>query len=83
MYNAPRAASIVTKKPGKLLTLDRYTFSHVLKVAAFRKQEIIRTAIEKIEILKAIPADERYIYVYAGTNSPASSRRRSITPASM
>lgn len=45
MYNAPRAASIVTKKPGKLLTLDRSTFSHVLKVAAFRKQSIIKNAI--------------------------------------
>lgn len=37
MYNAPRAASIVTRKPGKLLTLDRATFSQVLKVAALRK----------------------------------------------
>lgn len=57
MYNAPRAASIVTKKPGKLLILDRCTFSHVIKVAAFRKQEIIRTAIEKVEILKTIAND--------------------------
>lgn len=45
MYNAPRAASIVTKKPGKLLILDRCTFSHVIKVAAYKKQEIIRTTI--------------------------------------
>lgn len=57
MYNAPRAASIVTKKPGKLLILDRCTFSHVIKVAAYRKQEIIRTTIERIEILKSIPCD--------------------------
>lgn len=37
MYNAPRAASIVTRKPGKLLSLDRATLSQVLKVAALRK----------------------------------------------
>lgn len=48
MYNAPRAASIVTKKPGKLLTLDRSIFSHVLKIAALRKQDIIKNAIEKL-----------------------------------
>lgn len=45
MYNAPRAASIVTKTPGKLLILDRSTFSQVLKVAALRKQGIIKGAI--------------------------------------
>lgn len=59
MYNAPRAASIVTKKPGKLLTLDRSIFSHVLKIAALRKQELIKDVINKLEILKAIPIDER------------------------
>jgi hypothetical protein len=48
MYNAPRAASIVTKKPGKLLMLDRSTFSHVLKIAALRKQDIIKDAFEKL-----------------------------------
>lgn len=57
MYNAPRAASIVTKKSGKLLTLDRSVFSHVLKIAALRKQEIIKDAIDKVEILKSIPID--------------------------
>jgi|LakMenEpi03Aug12_release.lakeMendotaPanAssembly.Ray.scaffolds.fasta_scaffold284997_1 hypothetical protein len=48
MYNAPRAASIVTKKPGKLLTLDRSVFSHILKLAALRKQDIIKVAIDKL-----------------------------------
>jgi CRP-like cAMP-binding protein len=38
MYNAPRAASIVTRKPGKLLTLDRATFSQVLKVGCCIKK---------------------------------------------
>jgi len=38
MYNAPRAASIVSNLPGKLLVLDRSIFSQILKVAALRKR---------------------------------------------
>jgi hypothetical protein len=48
MYNAPRAASIVTKVPGKLLMLDRFIFSQIIKVAALRKQKIIKNAIDKV-----------------------------------
>lgn len=72
MYNAPRAASIVTKRAGKLLLLDRCTFSRVLKVAALRKQDIIRSAIDKLELLQAIPAEQRYALPHAGTSWRAS-----------
>jgi cAMP-dependent protein kinase regulator len=72
MYNAPRAASIVTKKPGKLLLLDRCTFSRVLKVAALRKQEIIRGAIDKLELLRAIPPEQRYVPPHPDSSWPTS-----------
>ena len=60
MYNSPRATSIVTSQPGKLLVLDRSVFSQVLKVAACRKRDIIKTAVEKVELLKAIQPELRY-----------------------
>lgn len=55
MYNAPRAATIVTKMSGRLLLLERSIFSQILKVAALRKQTLIKEAIEKVEILQSIP----------------------------
>lgn len=45
MYNAPRAATIVTRSPGRLLVLERLIFSQLLKVAALRKQTIIKEAL--------------------------------------
>ena len=48
MYNAPRAATIVTRSPGRLLVLERLIFSQLLKVAALRKQTIIKEALEKV-----------------------------------
>jgi cAMP-dependent protein kinase regulator len=38
MYNAPRAATIKVKTPGKLYSLDRITFSQVVKNAATKKR---------------------------------------------
>lgn len=60
MYNAPRAATIVTKAAGRILVLERSIFSQILKVAALRKQTLIKEAIEKVEILQNIPKEERY-----------------------
>lgn len=52
MYNSFRAASIIANSNGRLLCLDKSIFSHILKVAALRKQIIIKDAIEKVQILK-------------------------------
>lgn len=38
MYNAPRAATIVCKAPGKLYKLDRAVFSQVVKEGAYKKR---------------------------------------------
>ena len=38
MYNAPRAATIKVKTSGKLYSLDRITFSQVVKNSATKKR---------------------------------------------
>lgn len=50
MYNAPRAATIVVKTPGTLYSLDRITFSQVVKNAATKKRELYKKVIDSIEI---------------------------------
>lgn len=50
MYNAPRAATIKVKVPGVLYSLDRITFSQVVKNAATKKRELYRKVIDSIEI---------------------------------
>jgi hypothetical protein len=77
MYNAPRAASLVANTAGKLLSLDRSIFSHILKVAALRKQLIIKEAIDKVDILKHIPKDQKYFPSYLGILLSTFSSRRS------
>ena len=59
MYNCPRLATIVTKKQGKLLKLDSSTFSRILKVAAMRKQSIIKNAIQNLDLNLMIPVEQR------------------------
>ena len=59
MYNAPRAASIVCKEPGKLYKLDRMTFNIITKSAALRKRDLYKSAIEKIEVFANINATEK------------------------
>ena len=66
MYNAPRAASIVCKEPGKLYKLDRMTFNIITKSAALRKRDLYKSAIEKIEVFANINATEKYIFFYTG-----------------
>jgi cAMP-dependent protein kinase regulator len=48
MYNAPRAATIVCKQPGKLYILDRITFSQIVKQAASKKRELYMKVIDQI-----------------------------------
>jgi cAMP-dependent protein kinase regulator len=38
MYNAPRAATITAKTPGKVFALDRLTFSQIVKQSAIKKR---------------------------------------------
>lgn len=50
MYNAPRAATIKVKTPGKIYSLDRITFSSIVKSAVTKKRKIYKKVIESIDI---------------------------------
>ena len=60
MYNAPRAATIKVKSPGKLYSLDRITFSQVVKNAATKKRELYRKVIDSIDIFADVSSHEKY-----------------------
>ena len=48
MYNAPRAATIISKGSGKMYALDRITFSQIVKAAAVRKRELYQNVMAKV-----------------------------------
>lgn len=53
LYNAPRAATIVVKSStAELWSLDRNTFTHILKTAVQKKREKYDDFMEKVDILK-------------------------------
>lgn len=59
LYNAPRAATIVAKGDVELWSLDRMTFTHILKTAVQKKRELYDEFLDQVEILKTLSADER------------------------
>jgi cAMP-dependent protein kinase regulator len=59
MYNAPRAATIITKTPGTLHSLDRITFSQIVKNAATKKRELYRKVIDSIDIFADVSSYEK------------------------
>ena len=46
LYNAPRAATIIAKETVELWSLDRYTFTHILKTAMQKKREKYDTFLD-------------------------------------
>lgn len=82
MYNSPRAASIICKEPGKLYSLDRITFSQVVKQAAFKKRELYKNVIEKIEVFSSINSVEKYPSYHVDSSSWTFSRKRDTNKAS-
>jgi cAMP-dependent protein kinase regulator len=54
MYNAPRAASIVCKAPGKLYALGRQAFSQVVKESAAKKRELYKNVLGSIELFSSM-----------------------------
>ena len=69
MYNAPRAATIRVKTPGKLLTLDRKTFSQVIKEASAKRRELYQSIISKIDIFSELSNIEKYLSHNPDNNS--------------
>lgn len=54
MYNAPRAASIVCKTPGKLYSLGRQAFSQVVKESASKKRDLYKSVLGSIELFSSM-----------------------------
>ena len=59
LYNAPRAATIVAKGDVELWSLDRNTFTHILKTAMQKKREKYDNFLDQVEILKTLEKAER------------------------
>ena len=59
LYNAPRAATITTKTPALLWSLDRATFNHIVKDSASKKRERYDNFLKSVKILQSMDAYER------------------------
>jgi len=60
MYNAPRAATVVsTQAPALLWALDRVTFRRILMDAAFNRRRMYESFLDSVPLLKSLTGDER------------------------
>lgn len=60
MYNAPRAATIISTEAGSLLwALDRLTFRRILMDAAFQRRRMYESFLEEVTLLSSLTAYER------------------------
>lgn len=51
LYNAPRAATIISETPCSLYALDRETFNHIVKNASIIKREKYDKFLLTVELL--------------------------------
>jgi cAMP-dependent protein kinase regulator len=59
MYNAPRAATVVSKEPAVLWQLDRVTFRRILMDSAFQRRRMYEGFLGEVEILETLTSYER------------------------
>jgi len=59
MYNAPRAATIISNGEGKVFGLDRTTFSQIVKQAAIKKRELFQNVVSNVSIFSSMSSNER------------------------
>lgn len=50
MYNAPRAATVVAATDLKLWSLDRQTFTHIVRDAAAKKREMYEESLKEVSL---------------------------------
>merc|ERR1712048_211382 len=58
MYNAPRAATIVSTTPGSLWAMDRQTFRRIVVKATAKKRRAYEEFLKKVEILSVLEEHE-------------------------
>ncbi|QIX01263.1 hypothetical protein AMS68_006780 [Peltaster fructicola] len=59
MYNAPRAATVVSTEAGILWQLDRVTFRRILMDSAFQRRRMYETFLEEVPLLAQLSSYER------------------------
>ena len=59
MYNAPRAATVVSTEPSILWQLDRVTFRRILMDSAFQRRRMYESFLEEVPLLASLTAYER------------------------
>lgn len=60
MYNAPRAATIISTTPHSIVwSLDRVTFRRILMENTFKRRRMYEAFLGEVEILKSLEAYER------------------------
>ena len=61
MYNAPRAASITCKTPGKVYALDRVAFNQVVKEATSKKRDLFKNILDSIDLFSSLSPHNKYL----------------------
>nr|AHC12377.1 cAMP-dependent protein kinase A regulatory subunit [Curvularia lunata] len=59
MYNAPRAATVVSTEPSTLWALDRITFRRILMDSAFQRRRMYEGFLEEVPLLSTLTPYER------------------------
>jgi cAMP-dependent protein kinase regulator len=59
MYNAPRAATVVSQEPSTLWALDRVTFRRILMDSAFARRRMYENFLEEVPLLATLTPYER------------------------
>jgi len=59
MYNAPRAASVVSTGPSILWQLDRITFRRILMDSAFQRRRMYESFLDSVPLLSTLTTYER------------------------
>ena len=59
MYNAPRAATVISSEPSTLWALDRVTFRRILMDAAFARRRMYEKFLAEVPLLQTLTTYER------------------------
>ena len=59
MYNAPRAATVVSTEPSVLWQMDRVTFRRIIMDSAFQRRRMYESFLEEVPILSSLTPYER------------------------
>lgn len=59
MYNAPRAATVISTEPSTLWALDRVTFRRILMDSAFQRRQMYEAFLAEVPLLESLTDYER------------------------